>query len=113
MARFLIKKHYTLEYLGEGWKDAYIDFTAFSVSDIKNKLSKLTGLDAKNTDSVTGALDMMVELLEDKFIGGKVPTNDPNEDKSNLVGMTKEDIKELPVEVISKAVSFLSQGLNQ
>lgn len=107
MSKFVVKKRFELGFLNEEWKEAYIDFSAFTVKDIKERLSKLVEIDQKEAKAVAGGLDQMIELLKEKFVGGKGV-----DEKGQLVDLTKEDIGELPVEAISKAVSFLSQGLN-
>ncbi len=109
MSKFVVRKKFMLDFVDEVWKEkgAYLELAAFSVSDVKDKLSKLTGVKETDPTSVTSALDTMIELLEEKFLGGKAVGID-----GELVSLKKEDIRELPVEVISRAVGFLSQGVS-
>lgn len=107
MSKFVVKKRFQLDFLNEDWKEAYIEFSAFTVKDIKERLSKLAQLDQKDTNEIAGGLDQMIELLKEKFVSGKGV-----DITGKLIDLEKEDIGELPVEAISKAVSFLSQGLN-
>ena len=108
MGKFLVRKHFSLDFLGEEWKDAYLVFSAFVMSDIKDRLAKLANLEQDDSEAVMAGLTEMVSLLEEKFIEGKGV-----DASGKLIPVEKEDIKDLPVEVISKAVSFLSQGLSQ
>ena len=110
MSKFAVVKHFDLGFVNAEWKEkgAYLEFEAFSVSDIKNKLTKLAQLDNENQDEIADGLDQMVKLLEDKFISGKAVDT-----TKKLVDVTKDDLVDFPIEVVSKAVSFLSQGLNK
>lgn len=105
MKKFRIIKHFSLDFLGDSWKEAYIDFNALTVADVKDKFSALSkmGEDSKN---VTAGLITILSLLQDKFIEGKGVG-----EKGELVPIDKEDLEALPVETLSKALSFLSQGV--
>jgi hypothetical protein len=48
----------------------------------------------------------MIELLKDKFLSGQAI-----DETGKMVEVKAEDLVNLPVEVITKAISFLSQGL--
>lgn len=106
MSKFVVKKRFELGFLSEEWKDAYLVFAAFTISDIKERLTRLAGVDQTDQTQIASGLDEMVTLLEEKFVEGKGV-----DEKGEVVAITKHDIKDLPVEVIAKAVSFLSQGL--
>ncbi len=110
MSKFVVRKKFLLDFVNDEWKEkgAYLELSAFSVSDIKDKLSKLTGVEETSAESVTSALDSMISLLEEKFLGGKAV-----DEKGELVDLVKSDIRELPVEIISKAIGFLSQGVSK
>lgn len=107
MSKFVVRKTFSLSFVADEWKEAYLIFNAFSVQDIKERLSKLSTVNQEDNSQVTKGLDLMVTILEDKFVEGKAPT------EGGLVDVKKEDIKDMPVEVIAKAVSFLSQGLSK
>lgn len=108
MSKFLLKKKFSLSFLGKEWKEkgAYIVFNAFTVRDIKEKLPKLISIDEDDAKSIESGIAAMLELLQDKFISG----SGVNE-KGEKVAIEAQDLEELPVEVISKAIDFLSQGL--
>ena len=102
MAKFKVVKKLPLDFLGEGWKDAYINFQVLTIADIKNKFPTLTELDVEDPTSVIKGMDTILKILTDKFVDGK-----DNEGKEIKV----EDLEELPAEVMKKALEFLSQGV--
>jgi len=108
MSKFLLKKKFSLAFLGKKWKekDTYIVFNAFTIRDIKEKLPKLIAIDEDNTKSIESGITAMLELLQEKFISGSGV-----DEKGEKVDIKAQDLEELPVEVISKAIDFLSQGL--
>jgi len=106
MGDFLLVKRFELGFLGEKWKDAYLEFNAFTVKDVRDKLPKLTKIDETKSKSVSGGMQVMLELLEEKFIDGKAVDKD-----GNTVKVKAGDLVDLPIEIISKAVGFLSGGL--
>lgn len=110
--KFLLRKRFKLNFLGDEWKDAYLDFNRFTLDDLQNKLPQLSTLDVDETTTdgkkISEATDTMIGLLGDKFIGGK----GVGEDKE-VVDIEKLDLKYLPIEVIAKAINFLSQDFQQ
>jgi hypothetical protein len=102
--KFKIVKHFSLAYLGTDWKDCYLDLKPLSISDVKGKLPEISKLQAKDADVGKG-VDLLLELLSDKFIGGKVV-----DDTGKIVELPKEALGDLPVEVIGRAFSFLSSA---
>lgn len=110
MSKFVVKKRFDLGFVSEEWKEkgAYLELNAFTVGDIRDRLSKLTQINKDDSSDVSAGLAQMVSLLEEKFVAGKAVDS-----AGTLVDLTKEDIQELPAEVIAKAVSFLSQGMSQ
>ena len=108
MSKFLLEKSFSLDFLGDKWKEqkAHISFNAFTIRDIREKLPKLTIINESDTKSVESGITAMIELLQEKFISGI-----GIDEKGEKVDIVAGDLEDLPVEVISKAVSFLSQGL--
>lgn len=102
--KFKITKHFSLEFLGEEWKECFIDFRPFTVADVKEKLPEIAKLDDGSEHIAEGA-DALVGLLDAKFIKGKVIN-----EEGQAVDLTKEDLKDLPLEVLGRAFSFLSQA---
>ena len=107
MPEFIIQNKFSLIFLGEEWKDAYLMLGRITAKDAMERLPQLAKVDEKNPEAVKKALAKMIELLQEKFVEGKAITKD------GLVDVKKEDLADFPIEVISKAVDFLSQGLNQ
>ncbi len=107
MSKFLLKKRFSLAFLGEEWEkqNTYLDLNAFTSNDVLVKLPKLATMDEKNMESVGTGLSEMVDLLKENFISGKGIGSD-----GKVIDITKEDIGSLSLEAISKAINFLSQG---
>ena len=101
--KFKIVKHFSLDFLGEEWKEAFIDFRPLTIADVKERLPQIAKLQDKDADYGPAA-DVLVELLRDKFIAGKAVT------ETGVVDLKLEDIPDLPIEVIGRAFSFLSQS---
>ena len=106
MPKFKVVKKLSLDFLGEGWKDAYINFHALTIGDIKDKFPSLTELDVDNPKSIIKGMDTILGIIKEKFIAGKVP-----DENGALVSLKVEDIKDLPVEVMKRTLDFLSQGV--
>lgn len=81
MANITIKKRVPLEFLNPDYKDAYLLFRSMSVPEYIEFRKK-----AKKVDD-DGALDLIVNILQSAFLGGKFP-----DDEGNLVDVTKEDL---------------------
>ena len=110
MSKFLLEKSFSLDFLGDKWKEekAHIIFNAFTIKDIKEKLPRLTSIDEGDTKSVESGITAMIELLQEKFISGVGVGG-----KGERIDIKAEDLEDLPVEVVSKAVNFLSQSLTE
>jgi len=108
MSKFLLKKRFSLDFLGDEWKEkkAYIEFNSLTVGDISTRLPNLAQIDENDPKSVEAGMRETMELLKEKFISGKGVSKD-----NELIDITKEGLEELPIEVITRAVNFLSQGL--
>ena len=106
MTKFLLKKKFLLDFLGSEWKECYLSFNAFTVRDIKERLSTLSKIDTTKSTAVDTGLVEMLKLLKEKYIEGTGV-----DENGAVVKVAKEDLEEMPVEVISKAIGFLSQGL--
>ena len=104
MSDFKVVKKLSLDFLGEDWKDAYINFQVLTIADVKDKFPTLTEVDPDNPASVIKGMTTVLGVLKDKFIDGKGPGG-----KVILVG----DIEKLPAELMSKALDFLAQGTKQ
>ena len=106
MMSFKVVKRLSLGFFGEDWKDAYIDFQALTVKDIKEKFPEFTKVDEKDEKAALRGIDTVLKLLQEKFISGKGIS-----EEGRLVDLKSEDLENLPAEIISRALSFLSQGV--
>lgn len=105
MPKFKITKRFSLDFIAPEWKDAYIDFNVLTVADVKESFPTLAKMkDVQEGEDVSAGLEMVLTLIKSKFIEGKAVNNE-----GELVPLKIEDIEELPVTVLSKAISFLSQ----
>ena len=107
MPKFKVVKKLSLDFLGEGWKDTYINFNALTIGDIKDKFPALTEVDIDNSKSIIKGMETVLGVMKEKFIDGKVP-----DEKGALVPLKVEELKDLPIEVMKRSLDFLSQGVN-
>lgn len=106
MKKFKIVKRFPLDFLGEEWKEAYINFQRVTIADIKNVFPKFRAVDSKNDKEIIEGIDDMVKFLKEKFVSGKGIIED-----GSLVDLEVDDLETLPAEVMSRALGFLSQGV--
>lgn len=102
--KFKIVKKFPLDFLGDEWKECFINLKPLSIQDVKGKLPTIAKLQEKDAD-VGAGVDLLLELLTDKFISGKVI-----DETGAVVDLPKEALGDLPVEVIGRAFSFLSSS---
>lgn len=105
MAKFNIVKKFSLDFIDASWKDAYIKFKVLTVADVRETFPILAKIQANQEAEVSMGLESILSLVKSKFIEGKAVGED-----GELVDLNVEDIENLPVEVLTKALSFLSQG---
>jgi hypothetical protein len=98
---FPVTKTLKLDYLGQGWEDAYLNLSGLSFKEMRIFAKMGAEFDKENPESDKN-LDLTVELIEDHFIGGKAWNG------SELVDLKKEDIPDLPVEVLTRAIQLLA-----
>ena len=104
--KFQVVKRLKLDFLGEGWEKAYIDFNALTIRETQ-EYAEFAGLSVKSSaKEQLKATDKMLELLDSKFIKGKAF------DGKTLVDIKKEDLLELPTSVVSKAVTTMTGDLS-
>lgn len=104
MSKFKIVKKFSLDFIAPEWKDAYIDFNALTVADVKESFPMLAKIKETQEDDISSGLDLVLALIKSKFIEGKAVN-----EKGELVALVIDDIDDLPVVVLSKALTFLSQ----
>lgn len=103
---FIVKKKFDLKHLGEGWENAYIIFTPFTFDDNEELLSirdliKTTDPDKVKPEDAKPASDVILKLLQDKLVEGK------GWDGKKLIDITKENLGQLPMEVLTDSIATL------
>ncbi len=94
MSKFIVKKRVPLDFLGEEWKDCYIEFQPFSPKD----LITIDQMDTTDASKGIQAMSEMITLLESHFIGGKGYTG------SGLADIEATDLQELPLEALQACI---------
>lgn len=98
---FDIFKTVDLSFLGEEWKDCYLKFSSLSLSEV----GKLTSI-KQSTDPLQVS-NITIGLLESKFIEGKAVKG------GVVVDVQKEDLKELPIDIVNKILESFAEGLDK
>lgn len=106
MRKFKTSKKFPLTFLGKDWKGTYIEFNRVTISDIQNVFPKFKDAGSEDEKDVLKGVQEVINFLESKFISGKGILDD-----GSTVDLAVEDLKELPSEVLSRALTFLSQGV--
>lgn len=101
--QFVVKKRIELNFLGEGWEEAYAVFTPFTFNDNAAllKLRNLTAGASTDPEEATKATNEIMTLLRGKFIEGK------GYDGKGLANITKENLADLPMEIITRILQAL------
>lgn len=101
MSKFAIKKKVELAFLGEEWKDAYIILTPLAVREFE-RIQKLAPKDETDVDANLAAMNQMLEIIKEHFVSGK------GWDGEALVTIEKDDIIELPMDILTVCISSLA-----
>jgi len=91
MAKFKVIKEIKLDFLGSDWKDCYVKFVAPNFVDIEEMTKKV------DIEDKSKGVKNAIEWLKSIFIDGKGIDMD-----GKLVEITKDDLADLPVEIITK-----------
>jgi len=95
MAKFVVKKRVDLGFLGDDWKECYLEFNTPSYGEVKEFIP------LANEKDQTRAVQAGLELLQKLYLGGK------GFDGSAVVDVKKEELEELPVEVLTKSFQVI------
>ena|ERR1700756_2109968 len=97
---FPVQKRIDLSFLGAEWSGAELVFRALTFKETRD----LAGLnfDEEDPTAQEKSVEFVTKFLGDHFISGKAFNGD------GLVPVTKDDLDELPVDVVNKAVEVLS-----
>lgn len=106
MSKFHAPKTISLAFLGEGWADCHITFSAFSIRDVQ-ALSMFAGIGKdSNPQAISEASGKIISILEDKFVDGK------GYDGSKVIPIKKEELADLPNQVIPKITEALAGDIS-
>lgn len=94
-----ITKKLDLEYLGENWKGCYLEFQLPSYGEIK----ELSNLESKNDAE---KIEIALQTITGLFRGGKAISD------GKEVDVTKEDLKDFPIDVLTKSFQLISGELS-
>lgn len=94
MATIIIKKRVTLEFLGEEYKDSYLEFKSLSLAEFEKLLVKLE----PNQDNNKESIKLIAKVLEDQFISGKFLAED----------VVKEDIRQFDLETLTRSFELFT-----
>lgn len=98
---FVARKKIDLSFVGEGWEAAYITMTPFTFDDNAKLLSVRSAATMKNQQEARKVADDLMELVQGKFIEGK------GYNGKELEPITKENIGQLPMEIINHVLQVL------
>lgn len=82
----VIRKRVSLDFLGEEYKDAYLDFQSIPISDVD---ALTTGVVEAEKEKRSGAF--ILETLQKYFLGGSFPDMD-KVTKEDLVGLDQQSV---------------------
>jgi len=102
--KFKITKHFKLDFLGDEWKETYLDFSPLTLNDVKTKLPMISKLNQEDSSQIEEGVNAVSELLIEKFVSGKAIG-----EEGKLIEVKKQDLIEFPLDVFVRAFSFLSQ----
>lgn len=94
-----ITKKLELSSYGEGWENCFIAFSPISVKEAR----KFLDFDGKQGELI----DLGIDLLKDKFVGGKVLSG------GKEVELKSEDLEDMPVELITRGINLLTEEEDQ
>lgn len=94
MSKLIIRKRVSLEFLGDEYKDAYIDFRAIPVDNYDDLMTKVNEGAADNSKANKAILD----ILKEYYLGGKFPNEkgelEDIDSKEELGGLTADAVLE-------------------
>lgn len=107
MSTFVVKKRISLEFLGDGWDKAFLNFSPFSFSDnaeltkFRREVTALQNDPKASDEDLEKFTDKMLSIILDKFIDGQ------GFDGKQLIPVTKENFSDLPMEVFMVIIEKL------
>lgn len=93
-----IKKRISLDFLGEEYKDAYLEFNSVAMRDYEKLVKQSRELSDKPEES----LKFITGFLTDRFLSGKFPQ------EGELKEVGKDDLLDFDAEVFLKSFQMLT-----
>ena len=93
-------RKFALDFLGEKWKECFLEFRPFVYSEL-SKIAEL-GVEIDDPIQSINSTKAIVDLLKQKFVAGYAIN------ETGKVEVKRESIDDFPVEIIKKAILFLS-----
>lgn len=93
-----IKKRISLDFLGDEYKEAYLEFTSVPIREYQ----KLLADSRKTADDPVKSVEFMANFLSDRFVGGKFPQD------GELKDVVKDQLTEFDAEVFLRAFQTLT-----
>ena len=81
-------KRISLDFMGEGWQDCYIEFAALQWRDIK-------GMDDPDGDA-NKSFELGMDVLKRKFVSGQ-----GLDAEGNTIALTADDLEDLDIETLT------------
>lgn len=94
MAKIVIKKKISLEFLGEDYKDDYLVFKSLSVSEYEGLLDKLEAVKEDGKKS----LQFISEILDKQFLEGQFQNEK----------VEKQDLKDFDLETLTQCFELFT-----
>ena len=99
--KYPVEKILKLDFLGDGWNTgAELVFSGLTFAQTKELAASVD--DSDDSSKTEKNFDLVVKFTKDHFIRGKAWNG------TTLVDITKDDLVDLPVEVMNSAVKLLS-----
>lgn len=106
---FVVKKRIDLSFLGEDWKDCYVNFTPFTFNDNDKvmEIRRVTNLKEKDLteEESKKAAESVMTIFTEKIVDGK------GFDGKNIIPITKDNWRDLPMEIIQTIMDTLLGGV--
>lgn len=107
MSKFVVRKNIPLDFLGQGWEEAFVVFSPFSFADntaltkFRSEVKQMQDSDEADEKELESFTGKMLQIVLDKFIEGQ------GFDGTKLVPITKENFSDLPMEVFTHIIEKL------
>lgn len=99
MGKIVIKKKISLDFLGEDYKDGYLEFKSIPLKEYEEYTKNIS--DVKDDDSA--ASQMIIDILNNNFLGGKFP-----DENGDLFSVEKEQLLDFDIATAIKVFTILT-----